>query len=167
MRIFLIGFMGSGKSTWGRWLSEKTGSLFLDLDEIIEKRVNLKINDIFDSKGEDYFRKLEAVCLRELFEKKDFILACGGGTPCYYDNMMVMNSLGITVWLNTPKQVMATRLLQEASHRPLVRSLTPSKLQEYIDDKLEERLQFYQQATLTVDPTLTTVDELIHQIEHA
>lgn len=167
MRIFLIGFMGSGKTTWGKWISEKTDLPFLDLDEIIENRANLKINDIFDTKGEAYFRKLEAVCLRELHEKKDFILACGGGTPCYYDNMMVMNSLGITVWLNTPKQVMATRLLEEAGHRPLIRSLSPSGLQEYIDDKLEERLQFYQQATLIVDPTQITPDELIHQIEHA
>lgn len=167
MRIFLIGFMGSGKTTWGRLISEKMGLPFFDLDEIIEMRVNLKINDIFETKGEDYFRKLEAVCLRELHEKKDFILACGGGTPCFYDNMMVMNSLGSTVWLNTPKQVMATRLLQEASHRPLIRSLSPLKLQEYIDDKLEERLQFYQQATMIVDPTLTSPDELIHQLQHA
>jgi shikimate kinase len=167
MRIFLIGFMGSGKTTWGRLISEKMGLPFFDLDEIIEKRVNLKIINIFEAKGEDYFRKLEAVCLRELHEKKDFILACGGGTPCFYDNMMVMNSLGSTVWLNTPKQVMATRLLQELGHRPLIRSLSPLKLQEYIDDKLEERLQFYQQATTIVDPTLSSPDELIHQLQHA
>jgi shikimate kinase len=81
--------------------------------------------------------------------------------------MMIMNSLGVSVWLNTPKQVMATRLLEESGHRPLIRSLSPGKLQEFIDDKLEERLQFYTQAKLVVDPTVTTPDELIELIQHA
>jgi shikimate kinase len=159
--------MGSGKSTWGKLIAEKMGYSFFDLDALIEKRANLKINDIFDTKGEEYFRKQEAVCLRELYDKDDFVLACGGGTPCYYDNMMVMNSLGVSVWLNTPKQVMATRLLEESEHRPLIRSLSPGKLQEFIDDKLEERLQFYTQAKVEVDPTVTTPDELIEQLTHA
>ncbi len=165
MRIFLIGFMGSGKTTWGKIISEKMNLPFFDLDDLIEKRANLKINDIFDRKGEAYFRKLEAVCIRELHEKSDFILACGGGTPCYYDNMSLMNSLGISVWLNTPRQVMATRLLEEAGQRPLIRSLSPGKLQEYIDDKLEERLQFYDQAQLMIDPTEITPEELIQQLQ--
>ena len=167
MRIFLIGFMGSGKTTWGKLMAEKMGLRFFDLDMLIENRANLKINDIFDTKGEEYFRKLEAVCLRELHDQDDFVLACGGGAPCYYDNMMIMNSLGISIWLNTPKQVMATRLLEEAGHRPLIRSLSPGKLQEFIDDKLEERLQFYTQAKMTIDPTEITPDELIEQIHHA
>ena len=167
MRIFLVGFMGSGKTTWGKMMAEKMGLRFFDLDELIENRANLKINDIFDIKGEEYFRKLEAVCLRELHDQEDFIVACGGGTPCYYDNMMIMNSLGVSIWLNTPAQVMATRLLQEAGHRPLIRSLSPAKLQEFIDDKLEERLQFYNQAKMTIDPTEISPDELIEQLQHA
>lgn len=159
--------MGSGKTTWGKLIAEKMGLEFFDLDALIENRANMKINDIFDTKGEEYFRKQEAVCLRELHGKDDYIVACGGGTPCYYDNMMIMNSLGVSVWMNTPKQVMATRLLEESGHRPLIRSLSPGKLQEYIDDKLEERLQFYTQAKLVVDPTVTTPDELIELIKHA
>ncbi|HSF45574.1 MAG TPA: shikimate kinase, partial [Chitinophagaceae bacterium] len=114
MRIFIIGFMGSGKSTWGRTIAEKMGMNFYDLDEMIEKRVNLKINNIFEKKGESYFRKIEAVALRELYVEDNFVLACGGGTPCYYDNMSFINSQGVSVWMNTPKQVMATRLLEEA-----------------------------------------------------
>jgi shikimate kinase len=165
MRIFIIGFMGSGKSTWGRLIAEKLGMTFYDLDEMIEKRVNLKINNIFEKKGESYFRKIEAVALRELYEQDNFVLACGGGTPCYYDNMSFMNSKGVSVWMNTPKQIMATRLLEEAENRPLIRNLSPTKLQEFIDDKLEERLQYYNQAQIVINPTETTPDELILQLQ--
>jgi shikimate kinase len=168
MRIFFIGFMGSGKSTWGRFIAEQLGKTFFDLDDVIENRVNMKINDIFEKKGESYFRKIEGVCLRELHELNDFVLACGGGAPCYFDNMMLMNSMGITVWMNTPKQVMAARLLEEAEHRPLVKGMSPGNLQEFIDDKLEERLQCYSQAQLVIDPTAITPSDLINQLrEHA
>ena len=165
MRIFIIGFMGSGKSTWGRMIAEKMGLTFYDLDEMIEKRVNLKINNIFERKGESYFRKIEAVALRELYVQDNFVLACGGGTPCYYDNMSFINSQGVSVWMNTPKQIMATRLLEEAENRPLIRNLSPSKLQEFIDDKLEERLQYYNQAQLVIDPSEITIDDLILQLQ--
>ena len=165
MKIFLIGFMGSGKTTWAKIIAGKLNIPFFDLDELIEKRANLKINDIFDIKGEKYFRKLEAVCLRELHVLDSFILACGGGTPCFHDNMLVMNSLGVTAWLNTPKEVMATRLLEEAGHRPLVNGLTPEKLHEFIEDKLEERLQYYNQAKIVLDPTVSTPDDLIQQLQ--
>jgi len=146
-------------------ISEKLQMPFFDLDDLIEKRANLKINDIFDRKGEKYFRKLEAVCLRELHVLDSFILACGGGTPCFYDNMMVMNALGTTVWMNTPKEIMATRLLEEAEHRPLIKGLSPEKLHEFIEDKLEERLQFYNQARIIIDPTDSTPDDLIRQLQ--
>jgi shikimate kinase len=168
MRIFFIGFMGSGKSTWGRLIAEQLGEQFFDLDDMIEKRVNMKISDIFEKKGESYFRKIEGVCLRELYEVESFVLACGGGAPCHFDNMALMNSWGVTVWMNTPKQVMATRLLEEAENRPLVKGMSPAKLQEFIDDKLEERLQFYNQAKLVIDPTTITPNDLIKQLrEHA
>jgi shikimate kinase len=141
------------------------GMNFYDLDEMIEKRVNLKINNIFERKGESYFRKIEAVALRELYVQDNFVLACGGGTPCYYDNMSFINSQGVSVWMNTPKQVMATRLLEEAENRPLIRNLSPTKLQEFIDDKLEERLQYYNQAQLVIDPSEITIDDLILQLQ--
>lgn len=165
MRIFLIGFMGSGKTTWGKLIAEKMNLRFYDLDDLSEKRANLKINDIFERKGESFFRKIEAVCLRELHEEDNYVLACGGGTPCFFDNMVLMNSMGVTIWMNTPRQVMATRLLEEASNRPLIRGMSPAKLQEFIDDMLEERLQYYSQAQIVVDPTVTTPEELIHQLQ--
>jgi len=167
MRIFLIGFMGSGKTTWGRVMAEKMGYAFQDLDALIESRVNMKINDIFTSRGEVFFRTMEALCLREWSGKDDFVLACGGGTPCFHDNMTLMNSLGTTVWLNTPKHVMASRLLEESGDRPLVRSLSPAELQEFIHDKLEERIQFYSQAKIEVDTLGTTPEELIVNLRYA
>lgn len=165
MRIFLIGFMGSGKTTWSKIIGEKLAIPSFDLDDLIEKRANLKINDIFDSKGEKYFRKVEAVCLRELHVLDHFILACGGGTPCFYDNMMVMNSLGTTIWLNTPKEVMATRLMEEAGQRPLIKGMSAEKLHEFIEDKLEERLQFYNQARIIIDPSESSPEDLIRQLQ--
>lgn len=166
MRIFLIGFMGSGKTTLGKQLSEKLGLPFIDLDERIETAAGMKINDIFSKKGEEFFRKLEAVRLREVIEEEEnMILACGGGTPCYYDNITFINATGISIWLNTPKEVMADRLLKEAGHRPLVNGLSAEKLTEFIEDRLEQRLAYYSQATLTVDPSSISIDSLVQQIK--
>ncbi|MFZ9662158.1 MAG: shikimate kinase [Chitinophagaceae bacterium] len=168
MRIFLIGFMGSGKSTWGKKLGEMMGMKFVDLDTVIEERTNMDINGIFRMKGESFFRKIEAVCLRLLAKEDNMIIACGGGTPCFHDNISEMNSSGITVWLNTPKNVIASRLLDEAEHRPLVRDLNPEQLTEFIEDKLEERMQYYGLAQIVVDTTISTPEELYHQLsKHA
>lgn len=167
MRIFLIGFMGSGKSTWGKLISRTLGYAFFDLDELVEKKVDLEINDIFDKRGEEYFRKIEARCLRELMDKDDFVLACGGGTPCFHDNMTLMNSMGTTVWLNTPRDEMASRILEGAGSRPLVRSLSPAELKAYIDDKLGKRLRYYAQAKIEVDTQVTTPDELSENLRYA
>lgn len=166
MRIFLIGFMGSGKTTLGKQLSDKLGLPFIDLDDRIEAAAGMKINDIFSKKGEDFFRKLEAVRLREVIqEEENMILACGGGTPCFFDNISFINASGISIWLNTPKEVMADRLMKEAGHRPLVNGLSSQKLTEFIEDRLEQRLAYYSQATLTVDPSTLSVDDLIQQIQ--
>lgn len=166
MRIFLIGFMGSGKTTLGKQLSEKLGLPFIDLDERIETAAGMKINDIFSTKGEAFFRKLEAVRLREVIEEEEnMILACGGGTPCYFDNITFINATGISIWLNTSKEVMADRLLKEAGHRPLVNGLSAEKLTEFIEDRLEQRLAYYSQATLTVDPSTISIELLLEQIK--
>lgn len=165
MRIFLIGFMGSGKTTWGKKLGELLHLKFIDLDQAIEERTNMDINGIFQNKGESYFRKIEAVCLRELAMEDNLIIACGGGTPCFHDNISSMNALGVTIWLNTPKKVIVSRLLEEAEHRPLVRNLDPEQLNEFIEDKLEERMQYYGQAQVIVDTTVKTPEELYHQLK--
>jgi shikimate kinase len=164
MKIFIVGFMGSGKSTWMKRIGEQMKLKQLDLDNLIEKRANLNINDIFALKGEKFFRKLEGVCLRELHESDNFVLATGGGTPCFYDNMLIMNTLGITVWLNTSKEVIKNRLLLEPQLRPLVKNLSPENLEVFIEEKLEERNQFYAQAKIIIDPDTVSCDELIEKI---
>ncbi|MCF8339948.1 MAG: shikimate kinase [Chitinophagaceae bacterium] len=164
MKIFIVGFMGSGKSTLMKEIGIRLNLKQLDLDNLIENRANLNINDIFALKGEKFFRKLEGVCLRELYEYDNFVLASGGGTPCFYDNMLIMNSLGITIWLNTSKEVIKQRLLDEPQLRPLVKNLSPENLEIFIDEKLEERSQFYAQAKIITDPSSESMDELISKI---
>jgi len=164
MKIFIVGFMGSGKSTLMNEIGTRLNLKQLDLDNLIENRANLNINDIFALKGEKFFRKLEGVCLRELYESDNFVLASGGGTPCFYDNMLIMNSLGITIWLNTSKEVIKQRLLDEPQLRPLVKNLSPENLEIFIDEKLEERSQFYAQAKIITDPSSESMDELISKI---
>jgi shikimate kinase len=164
MKIFIVGFMGSGKSTWMKQIGNQMNLKQLDLDNLIEKRANLNINDIFALKGEKFFRKLEGVCLRELHESDNFVLATGGGTPCFYDNMLIMNTLGITVWLNTSKEVIKNRLLLEPQLRPLVKNLSPENLEAFIEEKLEERNQFYAQSKIIIDPDTVSCDELIEKI---
>lgn len=166
MRIFLIGFMGSGKSTLGRMLAEQLGVKFIDLDEWIESTAGMKIRDIFTRKGETFFRKLEAVRLREVIaSEENMVLACGGGTPCYFDNISFINNAGISIWLNTAKEVMADRLLAEAAERPLVSSLPKEKLHEFIEDKLEQRLAYYGQAKIIIDPAHMSVEALVAQLK--
>jgi len=122
MKIFLIGFMGSGKSYWGRQLSEKLLLPLFDLDMQVESNEGKSINQIFEEKGEENFRLLEKDALHIITESHEsFIMATGGGTPCYFNNIDYMNNAGITVWINTPVEILFERLLKEKSSRPLIK----------------------------------------------
>ena len=145
MLIFLLGFMGSGKSFTGKRLAEKFGIDFVDLDEYIETKEGQTIREIFEEHGEAYFRKKEKQYLQELGERKMTIVATGGGAPCFFDNMEWMNNHGVTVYLETPAPVLAKRLEQEMEKRPLLKKLTRIELQDFIDKKLVERNPFYHQ----------------------
>jgi shikimate kinase len=137
MKIFLIGFMGAGKTHWGRELSRKLNLPFFDLDEQVVSREDKSISDIFSEKGEEYFRLLEKETLHIITESHDsFIMACGGGSPCYFNNLDYMNQAGTTVWINTPIDVLFKRLLEEKNERPLIRSLTDDQLRGFIIKKL-------------------------------
>src|SRR6185436_11929356 len=119
MKIFFIGFMGSGKTHWGRLLSQKLNIPFFDLDEQISSHENMPINDIFTTKGEEYFRLLEKDTLHIITESHDsFVMACGGGTPCYFNNIEFMNKTGTSVWINTPVDLLHERLLKDKGQRP-------------------------------------------------
>lgn len=146
MKIFLIGMMGSGKSYWSRVLAKKLKTGGYDLDFLIESHEEKSISEIFAEDGEAYFRKSEGKILRWFGEKKTFVLATGGGTPCFDDNMDWMNKQGITIWIDEPVSTLVERLLPEKEHRPLIRSLSEPELAQFLTDKLNEREPFYSKA---------------------
>lgn len=146
MKIFLIGMMGSGKSYWAEKLKKKLKIPAYDLDALVEMMEEKPVAEIFEEDGEEYFRKAEAKMLRLFAEKKQFILSCGGGTACYYDNMKWMNKHGITIWLDEPIETLAERLSKEKSQRPLIKNLNDIALKDFLNEKLEEREVFYNQA---------------------
>lgn len=148
MTFFLIGFMGSGKTHWGKLWAAKYGFAFIDLDEIIEKIENKTIAAIFEIKGEDYFRKIEAEALRNLGQIENTIVACGGGTPCFYNNLDWMNEEGTTVYLSTTAPQILERILEEQDKRPLLKKMNQGELLFFIEQKLKERAAFYNAAKL-------------------
>ena len=147
MKIFLIGMMGSGKSFWTKKLSKKIKSGGYDLDFLIESHEEKTIAEIFAEDSEDYFRRSEAKILRWFGEKKTFVLATGGGTPCFHDNMDWMNKNGITIWIDESIDQLIERLKPEKAHRPLIQKLSDEELHSFLTAKLVERFPFYQRAT--------------------
>lgn len=145
--IFLVGYMGCGKSTLGRAVSRLTGFPFIDLDTYIEGRFHLTVKEIFACKGETGFREIERNMLREVADFEDVIVACGGGTPCFHDNMDYMNSHGTTVFLDTPVTSLFSRLKRGRHKRPLIASKTDEELLSYINEALAARLPYYRKAT--------------------
>ncbi len=168
MKIFLIGFMGSGKTHWGRLLSEKLGIPFFDLDEEIVGQAGKPITEIFATAGEEQFRVMESDILHQLSESNDrFIMACGGGTPCYFNNIDYMNQAGTSVWINTPLETLFSRLVNQKSKRPLIRDLSDDQLRGFISKKFSDRRMYYEQAELVVDEEPVELDKLIETIFHA
>ncbi|UAY52919.1 shikimate kinase [Ferruginibacter albus] len=151
MQIFLIGFMGSGKTYWGDLWSRSGEFAFVDLDELIESKEKKTISKIFEEKGEQYFRELEAATLRSVTDKKDIIISCGGGTPCFHDNMQWMNAHGVTVYLKASPQHLAKRLMKERQKRPVLSGLNDDELVNFIDQKVKERESFYSRAKIILN----------------
>ena len=168
MRIFLIGFMGTGKSYWGRQLSEKLGIRFFDLDEQVIEHAGKSIVEIFEVDGEEKFRLLEKEVLHIITESHDsFVMACGGGSPCYFNNIEYMNRLGTTVWINTAFEVLYQRLLDEKDKRPLISEFSPVQLKNFIARKFADRRIYYEQATVFIDEQPVELEHLIQKIFHA
>ncbi len=161
MRIYLIGYMGSGKSTLGRRLSKHTGLQFADMDNYIEERNYKTIPQIFAEEGEEEFRKKERKALQELSEFTDIVIATGGGAPCFFDNMELMNNTGKTIYLNIHPSVLADRLLKSKTERPLIKGKSKSELVEFIDETLQKRNEFYQKAHFQITRPNTNLDELM------
>ena len=142
----MIGFMGSGKSYVGRRLAEYMEAAFFDLDQLIEEHVGQEIRAIFETQGEEAFRQAERQALHHTTNLPDGIIATGGGTPCFFDNMQWMNQSGLTVFLNAPVEVLWDRLHKQQAHRPIIRSLNEEELLNKIQELLSYRLSHYQQA---------------------
>jgi len=150
-RIILIGYMGAGKTTIGKVLAREMGLDFYDLDWYIEDRFHKKIPEIFAESGEEGFREIERKMLHEAAEFENVIISCGGGTPCFFDNIDYMNEQGETVYLNATPSVLKEHLLMGKSQRPLIQGKTPDELEQYIHESLQTRLPFYTKAKHTID----------------
>ena len=148
-RILLVGFMAAGKTTLGKALASNLGLQFIDLDHFIENRFHCTVSQLFAERGEERFRQIERAMLHEVAEFEDVIIATGGGTPCFFDNMEYMNSQGTTVFLEASVDVIYTRLTIARTQRPLVAGKTEDELRQYITNMLELRNPYYQRATHT------------------
>ncbi len=151
MRIFIIGFMGTGKSHWGKQWAEVNNMQFFDLDTLIETEEQASVVDIFEKAGEDYFRVKEASMLRDLIKNDNCIISCGGGAPCFYENMQYMNENGITVYLAATPAYILQNVLLEKEKRPVIKNINEAELLFFIEQKLKERFPFYTQANLTLN----------------
>ena len=148
MKIVLLGYMASGKSSIGKLLSKNLSMKFLDLDDYIIAQEKMPISKIFEEKGEVYFRVIEHKCLKEILDKEEgFILALGGGTPCYGNNMQEVNTGNtVSIYLEGTTATMIERLIRKKSKRPLIASLGDDKIPEFVAKHLFERRPFYELA---------------------
>jgi shikimate kinase len=152
MKIVLLGYMASGKSSIGKKLSKKLSMSFIDLDDYIIEKEKMTISDIFKAKGEIYFRLIENKYLKEILLKKNhFILSLGGGTPCYANNMEEINkNETISIYLQGTIPTLVKRLIKKKSTRPLIASLSDDKIPEFVAKHLFERRFFYDQAKMMI-----------------
>lgn len=152
-RIFLVGFMASGKSRIGKLLANKLQYKYVDADDYIEAKTQQTIPQIFEERGEAYFRELEQTCLHELLQEEQILVSTGGGMACYFDNILQMNKNGLTIFLEVSPAVITSRLLQAKNTRPLVKEFEHDRdaLLNFIEGKLTERLPFYRQAQVIFD----------------
>jgi len=160
--------MGSGKTHWGSLLAKRIQLPFQDLDSIITETEGKSISDIFQEKGEEYFRLQEKDILRDIIEKHpSLVLSCGGGTPCFFNNIDLMKKEGTVVWLNTSIEMLTERLKKEKANRPLIREISDDELRSYILKKMNDRRLYYEQADVHVDEADVNIDTLLQQILHA
>lgn len=166
MKIVLVGYMGCGKTSVGKKLAVLLQIPFIDLDEYIVDKVQLSINEIFRNRGEVYFRKLENRFLSEiLVENHSFVLAVGGGTPCYGINMELINKSATSVYLKASIPTLVTRLVAEKEERPLIAHLDEEDFPEFVGKHIFERNPFYQQSKFTLDTDDKLPEQIVDEIK--
>ena len=153
-RIFIIGYMGAGKTTVGKALAKELNIEFYDLDWYIEARMRKTVKQIFDEQGEEGFRRIEKNMLHEVGGFENVIVSCGGGTPCFFDNMEFMNQQGETVYLKATPEVLYGHLKMGKTVRPLLLNKTQEEVQVFIKEQLQKRESFYKKAKHTLDVNL-------------
>lgn len=161
MNIYLIGFMAVGKTTLGKRLAKAMQRPFIDTDKLIAQRTLKTIDEIFETLGEDEFRKIEADTLRSITEN-NAIIATGGGLPCYFNNMDFMNTQGVTIYLRANSAFIYNRLLHAKAPRPLLKELKLDELLAFIEAKLAARQPYYLQSKLVQDMPLKSVETLVN-----
>ncbi|MDR1153226.1 MAG: shikimate kinase [Bacteroidales bacterium] len=164
MKIFLVGFMGSGKTSVGKRLVESIGFDFVDTDRFIEMQQGKTVAEIFAQRGETAFREMERNVLLNLQQHEYAVVSTGGGMPCHGDNMDLMLAGGRVVYLKTSPQALSRRLLRSHTERPLIKGKAEEELQQYIVEKLAEREPFYSRAHVTVQTENFSVEELVQTL---
>lgn len=167
MKIFLIGFMGCGKTHWGKEISFKLKIPFFDLDAKIEESEGKTIPEIFEEHGEEYFRMLEKDVLYLLSESHDtFVMATGGGTPCFFNNIDYLKKHGTVIWINCSIDCLYSRLVKEKDARPLISKIPLKQLRSFIVKKFSNRKIFYQQANIILNEDDIKIDQVLDKIFH-
>lgn len=166
-RIFLIGYMGAGKTTVGKDLARKMGLSFIDLDCYIEGRYHKTVGQIFAEKGEEAFRDIERRMLREVAMFEDVLISTGGGAPCFFDNMEFMNDAGTTVYLKVSVEELAKRLETCKTTRPVLKGRSGDELRTFIGESLEKRTPHYTKASIVFDAEVMLTEADVHNISEA
>jgi shikimate kinase len=164
-RIFLIGFMGSGKSTLGAQLARRLDYQFMDMDQLIEDTAEMSIPEIFDEHGEEVFRKWEHDILLELCQLEKIVISTGGGAPCQSGMMDLMNSHGSTIYLKLSPEALHSRLFNSRTERPLIKGKSESELLDFIQSLLRQREEFYMLANHVVDGVNMKADDLVRLLQ--
>ena len=154
IRVILIGYMGAGKTTVGKALAQELGVPFYDLDWYITNRMRKTIAQIFEERGEEGFRQIERNMLHEVAEFEDVVISCGGGTPCFFDNIDYMNQQATVVYLKAEPEVLYKHLAMSKNDRPLLRGKSQEELITFITEQLEKRSPYYTKAAYTLDVSL-------------
>ncbi|WP_311550175.1 shikimate kinase [Prevotella aurantiaca] len=160
-RIIIIGYMGAGKTTLGRALSKILGFSFYDLDWYIETRMRKSIAQIFEQRGEEGFRTIECNMLHEVAEFENVIISCGGGTPCFFDNMEYLNQQGETVYLNATTDIICKHLDMSKNVRPLLQGKSSEEVKSFVDEQVSKRNAFYMKAKHIIEVPLMDSREKI------
>lgn len=165
-KYFLVGMPASGKSTIGKLIAKQLGYKFIDLDELIVEQEGLAITEIFSKKGEAYFRKIERKQLQDLINQNDgFILATGGGAPCFFNNMELMNTHGVTIFLNVAVDDLFKKLAKRGTQkRPLLKNISRSDLLSELTNKYNDRKKFYNKSKISIEQNLGKITDRVNQV---